>query len=329
MENRKAGKDRSEAVLRWVAAGLAAGFFAVVVSCGGEEAGAEIGELAFGEVGEAVPVGLPMTEEPGMGVTAEQPRSALAGNPSQPDTDRTETPDSTEAPATEPGGEAETPWEHYDLGISAWKSGQSPVAEEHLREWVSHAPDHVKGRVNLARVLIEIGRPREAKEHATLAANLDPASAAAKRTLARALAESGDRSAALAIYEEALRIDPEDQWSLNNMGDLLIQRGRHNEAAGPLALAVHLDSANAVFRANLGAALEGAGYRAAALEAFDAAVAIDPGHTRAMANAARLRKLVAEDAASEVDTSLLADDFRRELLGTPEGEAPGPFECPW
>ena len=328
MENRKAGNDRSEAVLRWVAAGLAVAYFAVVVSCGGEEAGAEIGEVAFGMVGGEVPAQLPAAQELGMRVAAEQPPPAPAGDPSQWDTGRTQAPVTDEVPGPETGGEPENPWEHYELGISAWKSGEPAVAEEHLREWVAHAPGHVKGRVNLARVLIEAGRPREAREHATVAADLDPASAPAKRTLARALAESGDRSAALAMYEEALWIDPEDHWSLNNMGYLLILRGRDDEAVGPLALAVQLDSANAVFRANLGAALEGAGYRVAALEAFNRAVALDPDHSRAVANAARLRQLLDEHDTSEVDTSRLADDFRQELLGTAEREDSGPFECP-
>ena len=329
MENRRAGNDRSEAVPRWVAVGMALALFAGAVSCGSEGDGAELGEVAFGEVGGAVPVGLPMAQDPGTPVATGRPQPTPQTDPSQPDTGGTRGPVAGESPAPEAHGEPASPRERYELGISAWKAAVPAVAEEHLRAWVSHAPDHVKGRVNLARVLIELGHPDEAKKHSAHAASVAPASAAAKRTLARALAESGDRSAALAMYEEALWIDPEDRWSLNNMGYLLILRGRHGEAVGPLALAVELDSTNAVFRANLGAALEGSGYRAAALEAFQAAVALDPGHARAAENAARLRELVGEDGAGEVDTSLLADDFRRELLGTPEREESGPFECPW
>ena len=329
MEDTRAGNDRSEAALRWTAAGLALAFFAGVVSCVSEEAGGEPGEVALGDAAGAVPVELPGTRQPETPVATVQPKPAAQGDPSHPDSGRTGPPVTDEVPGPETDGEREPPRERYDLGISAWKAGRPAAAEELLREWVSHAPDHVKGRINLARVLIELGRPREAGEHAALAAGLDPGSASAKRVQARALAESGDRSAALAMYEEALWIDPEDGWSLNNMGYLLILRGRHEEAVGPLALAVRLDSANAVFRANLGAALEGAGYRAAALEAFGEAAVLDPGHVRAAAGAARLRELVGEDSASEVDTSLLADDYRRELQGTPEREEPGPFKCPW
>ena len=154
--------------------------------------------------------------------------------------------------------EPTNPWGHYMLGISAWKAGYLELAEAHLTESVIIDPDHVKGRVNLARVLIELGQPSAAQQHAIIAEELDPDYVAAKRTLARALAETGDHEAALVKYEEALWIDPEDRWSLNNMGYLMIQRGRHEDAVGPLALAVRLDSANATFMNNLGFALEGA-----------------------------------------------------------------------
>lgn len=328
MEKRTVGNDRSEAVLRWVAAGMALVFFGGVVSCAGEEAGAEVGEVSSGDIGGAVSADLRVAQEPVTSVAAVQPRPSEPRDATQTDAAETNRPVAVEVPAAEGGGEPPSPWQLYDLGISAWQRGEAAVAEGHLREWVVQVPDHMKGRVNLARVLIEIGRPREAREHATVAANLDPASAPARRVLARALAESGDRSAALAMYEEALWIDPDDRWSLNNMGYLLILRGRHDEAMGPLALAVELDSANAMFRANLGAALEGAGYGAAALLAFESAVALDPGHARAAASAARLRRLL-DGHVSEVDVSLLADEFRRELLGTAEREPSVPFECPW
>lgn len=329
MEDRKAGKDRSEAVTRWVAVGLALVFFAVVVSCGREEAGGESADGVFGEPGGTVAAGPPMAPVPETLAETTRPQPAQRDDPSPQDTRDTSGSVTEEAAVEETGEGATTAWEHYESGISAWRAGEPAAAVSHLREWVARVPGDAKGRANLARVLIELGRPREAKEHAVLATNLDPASASARRTLARALAENGDRSAALAMYEEALWIDPEDHWSLNNLGYLLILRGRPEEAVGPLALAVRLDSENAVFRANLGAALEGAGYRAAALNAFTAAIALDPGHARAAANVARLRGLVAQDAPGEVDTSLLADEYRREMMGTQERQEPGPFACPW
>lgn len=327
MESRDAGYDRSERVLRWMAAGLGAALFVAALACNDEKEGEPMEQVAYAELGgqtvmtTSVAGQAQMPVSPGM--TTEPPETI----PSVPEV--VEAPTGDETPATEAAETPMAPWQHYDEGIAAWKSGETTDAETHLREWVAYAPEHVKGRVNLARVLIEIGRPHEAKEHAKLAADLDPGSVAAKRVLARALAEGGDPHAALAMYEEALWLNPDDFWSLNNMGYLLILRGRHEEAVGPLALAAQLDSTNAMFRSNLGSALEGAGYPAAALKAFAAAVAIDPGHTRAAASVARLRELLGEDAVPEVDTSLLADNYRKGLMGTPEREEPDTVEYAW
>ena len=283
MEIRTAENGRSEAVLRWLAAGLAVAFFAGVASCGGEGTGGDAGEVAMLTVAAAGPV----QEQQWVadGEPAAEPAVAPVEQPVP------------EPEADQPEAVPETAWGRYTLGIAAWKEGELDVAETHLREWIAHAPGHAKGRVNLARVLIEVGRPYEAKEHAAIAEDLDPASGAAKRTLARAMAESGDCSGALAMYEEALWIDPDDSWSLNNMGYLLIQHGRFEDAVGPLALAVELDGTNAMFRSNLGSALHGAGHRVASLEAFDAGP--------------------------------LAEAFRRELLGAPARDDGPPFECPW
>ena len=342
MERRNAGYDRSETVLRWTAATLAAVSFVAALACNGEKRDDPMERVVYAEVGGQTLVAKPAPEPAqvpvGHGIiTAAQARaSALADTATSaaeasPSTQTGEAVEQTEGdtPVPETNDAPMAPWEHYDQGISAWKNGETTSAEAHLREWVAYAPDHVKGRVNLARVLIEIGRPREAKEHAALAANLNPASVAAKRVLARALAEAGDAPAALAMYEEALWLDPDDHWSLNNMGYLLILRGRHEEAVGPLALAAQLDSTNAMFRSNLGAALEGAGYPAAALAAFAEAVAIDPGHSRAAASVARLREILGDDAAPEVDTGLLADNYRKGLIGIPEPDEPGPIDYPW
>lgn len=328
MESRDAGYGRSERVLRWMAAGLGAGLFVAALACGDVERGDPVEQVAYVEAGGQAAATAAAAPRERMPVSAE-PTGGAPEKSSPAETGQAAAPTADETPEPETAAAATSPPEHYDAGIAAWRSGDAAAAEAHLREWIAHAPDHVKGRVNLARVLIEIGRPREAKEHAKLAVDIDPGSVAARRVLARALAEAGDAAAALAMYEEALWLDPDDRWSLNNTGHLLILRGRHEEAVGPLALAVRLDSANAMFRSNLGAALEGAGHPAAALEAFAGAEAVDPGRTRAAAAVARLRELLGEDAVPEVDTDLLAENYRKGLMGTPEGEEPDPVDRPW
>ena len=316
MENRTGGIDRSEGVLRWVAVALAVALFVGTVACAGERAEAATADavMASGSIpvqGQAVtqaqaaawrpeadgaradpPGAKPVPSDPVAPVAQAKP----SGSPAPAAEPRPSEPLAAAAEAPAADG-VRAPWEHYMLGVSAWEEGELGEAELHLREWIAHAPGDAKGRVNLARVLIEIGRPYEAKEHAAIAEDLDPASVAAKRVHARALDESGDCASAIAKYEDALWIDPGDFWSLNNLGYLLIRHGRFEDAIGPLALAVHLDGANAMFQSNLLAALEGAGHSFASLDAFDAA-------TRAAA-------------------------FRRELRGTPPASGLLIAECPW
>lgn len=266
-------RDRSEALLRWSAVGLALAFFAGVAACTGENGQVPAGEVALAEIEAIAETETSTTLETTAAIQEDRVRkradaapdvNALVpdGSPPIPDAP-------TPIPDTPLGdSRAVAPPDRYSLGIAAWQDGDPESAEEHLRAWVANRPDHAKGRINLARALLGIGRAYEAREHAGIATDLDPGSSAAWRTLARAQAESGDCSSALASYEEALLVDPEDVWALNNMGYLLIQHGRFEDAIGPLALAVTLDGANALFRRNLLAALEGAGRDMDELDAF-------------------------------------------------------------
>lgn len=254
-------RDRSEVWLRWSAVGLGLAFFAGVAACTGDDEGFPLGDVATAEI-EIDAVAAMETATAMETSTAIETATAVATATAVPD---------ARAPIQDAhlGDDgAVVPSERYSLGVAAWRGGDPESAENHLRAWVAHKPDHAKGRVNLARALIDIGRPYEAREHAGIATDLDPGSSAAWRTLARAQAESGDCSSALASYEEALLADPEDVWALNNMGFLLIGHGRFEDAIGPLALAVTLDGANALFRKNLLAALEGAGRDMDELDAF-------------------------------------------------------------
>lgn len=257
--------DRSEVLLRWSAVGLALAVFAAAAACVDEQGGVPVDEVAIGEVG--LPVVVAEVELP-----AAVAEAAVAGVESLAATEAEGLPDSSipprPSPAEDDGAVAPIPADHYSLGLAALQDGNPEIAEQQLRAWVAHAPRHEKGRVNLARALLEVGRPYEAREHAGIATDLNPGSAAAWRTLARAQAESGDCSSALASYEEALLADPEDAWALNNMGYLLIQHGRYEDAIGPLALAVTLDGGNELFLGNLAAALERTGEDAAELDAY-------------------------------------------------------------
>lgn len=320
MENRTDGKDRSERWLRWIAMALALACFVAAGACGGDDptrdegfadlviaAPATIAEDSAETLAAATPTPTPTTP-----ATPTPPRAVSYGE-AEAVFSAGRYGEAIDLFSAYLDGHPDNPWGHYMLGLSAWKAGHLDVAETHLGESVALMPGNIKGRVNLARVLIAAGRPDEAIAHAAAAEETDPASAPAKRVLARAMAEGGDWSGAVDKYEDALWIDPEDLWSLNNLGYLLIERGRYDDAIGPLALAVQLDSTNATFQNNLGSALERAGFPVAALAAFTSAATIDPD-SKAAASTARLAERVGLNAEREVTTTELAQAYREELL---------------
>ena len=331
--NETLATERSETVLRWLAMALALACFLAAGACGGDrEAGepGEAGELAGTETWV-------VASEPDWPEAPSNTGTASASIPSTPaDTSPSaqRTPEEPRVASYEDAeaafragryGEAvdlfgiyaeERPgnaWGHYMLGLAGWKAGHLDIAETHLLRSAELVPDHVATKVNLARVLIEAGRPEEAKRQAAAAEELDPGAVQAKRVHARALSASGEHAAALGKYEDALWIYPDDSWSLNNLGHLLILQGRHDEALGPLALAVRLDSANVTFLNNFGSALEGAGFTVAALAAYRSAAAIDPGAVAA-ASAERLGARVAADEPPQVSAAELAHAYREGLV---------------
>ncbi|MDH3224169.1 MAG: tetratricopeptide repeat protein, partial [Gemmatimonadota bacterium] len=213
--------DRSEAVLRGLAILLGMAFLVGVAACGGDESGAKAAVAMEPVVTRSVPV---VSE----GDQPEDPSPDPASQTEVESAPITRAVSYEEAESAYHDGayglavdlfeaytnqRPENPWGQYMLGLSAWKAGHLDLAELALTESVALSPNHVKGRVNLARVLLEAGRPQEALEHARHAEDVDPTSVQAKRTLARALESSGDVDGALAMYEEALWIAPEDAWS--------------------------------------------------------------------------------------------------------------------
>ena len=81
---------------------------------------------------------------------------------------------------------------------------------------------------------------------------------------------------------------------MNNLGLLYIEDGRFDLALPPLARAVELDGEVAVFRNNLGMALENTGHFRAAEEAYKAAVTIDESYEKAYDNFDRVESVIGD-----------------------------------
>ena len=204
-------------------------------------------------------------------------------------------------------------WGHYMLGLSAWKAGDLGRAETAFVRSIELDGKNVKSRLNLTRVLLDAGRPRDAREHVTQALAIDTTSGEAYRLLGRVRAAMNQPNEAVAAYRLALALDPADAWSMNNMGLLLVQGTHYEEALGPLSRAVQLDSNVAVFHNNLGIALEHTGHYALATQSYQRALAVDSSYTKALLSLARVNGRKEDPALAAIDLATIADAFDREI----------------
>jgi predicted Zn-dependent protease len=205
------------------------------------------------------------------------------------------------------------PWGPYMAGISAWRAGDHARAVTALQRTVEIDPGHLKGRINLARVLLEQGNASDALDHVVKVVELDPEIGEAWRVLGNARADLRMTDAAIEAYRRAILIDHRDVWTMNNMGLLMINEGKYAEALGPLARATQLRPDVAVFQNNLGVALERSGYVAQAAEAFRAALVADTSYQKARVSLSRVEALPASTVQTAIVLSEVAQAFQDDL----------------
>jgi tetratricopeptide (TPR) repeat protein len=206
------------------------------------------------------------------------------------------------------------PWGHYMLGLAAAKTGDLALAEQAFETALELDPKHVKTYLNLARVLLDLGRNGEGLELSEAALELDSTSSDGFRLKARAQAKLGDLAGAIATYREALVADDEDVWSMNNLGLVYLDQDKPAEALGPLARAVQLKGTAPVFQNNLGMALERAGFPVAAKQAYERAVKAQIGYAKAVKNLERIKAIVSDSAIDAgVNLEEMADVFRMQV----------------
>ena len=100
---------------------------------------------------------------------------------------------------------------------------------------------------------------------------------------------------------------------MNNLALIFIEEGRFGDALAPLARAVELRDDVAVFRNNLGMALENEGHYRKAAESYQAAVTIDETYEKAYANFERTDSITEDPGIEPVDLAALARAFVDEI----------------
>jgi Flp pilus assembly protein TadD len=207
----------------------------------------------------------------------------------------------------------ENPWGFYMLGLSTWRAGNRDQATLAFTKALELDSTHIKSRLNLSRVLIELGKPDEAMSHIEKVLLLDSTSSDGLRLLGRARDAMGCTTQAIVAYERAIVVNDSDVWALNNLGLVYLREGRFDDAVGPIARAVELAPGTPEFQNNLGMALERAGHYTAAVEAYRAALAADSSHAKAAANLSRVQSLKEDAATGPIDLPSAVQGFRREV----------------
>ena len=129
---------------------------------------------------------------------------------------------------------------HHNLGHALTRLGRAAAAVEEYRKAVAIDAHATDSWVALARLLVDLARPFEAREAAQRAAAQRPESALVQQTLGMALAISGDPAAARRALECAA-VELDDLHTRNFLGIVGFLQGRYADAAAHFAAALELD----------------------------------------------------------------------------------------
>ncbi len=197
-------------------------------------------------------------------------------------------------------------WGYYMLGLSAHRAGNLAQAATALEKSSSIDPQHIKSWVNLGRTYMAQQEPEKSLYAIEKVLAIDPSARDAYRIKGRALHQLGEVSKAEIAYRKALTTNREDAWAMNNLAYLLIGEQKFDDALPLMARAIELNDQVPVFHNNLGMALENKGFIRAAERAYKAAVELDAGYTRALANQERVVSIEGSQATDNVDLTELA-----------------------
>jgi predicted Zn-dependent protease len=154
------------------------------------------------------------------------------------------------------------------------REGRLDEAKRPLRQVLAANPDDVAARQMLVQLHIDTGHLDEARELLEEGLQQQAGNAGLAWTLARLKAESGDVPGAITLLE-GIRGSARDDPQLHAFeGALLLRSQRYADAVQAYLAALRTDPANPSWLLGIGAALEGAGNTADALEAYQRAEAV-------------------------------------------------------
>lgn len=161
-------------------------------------------------------------------------------------------------------------------------------AEVALREAVQRDPDDPECWAMLGRACVALDRLEEGIGALERAVLLDGAFAPARYYLADALIRAGDTVRASGQLHMLLSLEPQHLGAVVIKGDLAFQHGEVRQAIAEYRRAAALGALPASGYVRLGTACERVGDEAGAVEAYDRALALQPGLPDACLAAGRL-----------------------------------------
>lgn len=173
---------------------------------------------------------------------------------------------------------------HGALSDGLRTGGRLEEALLHAREAVRIDPGSARHWNNLAVLLVDLGRPPEAREAVVRALDLNPAYALAWTTLGIVEQDLGNLPAAEVALLRATALAPGDPQAWFRLGLIRSQAGRWPEAAQAYEETVRLAPNHLGGWTNLAVARQGLGRTAEAARAFEAAARADPSSFAAWRN---------------------------------------------
>ena len=134
----------------------------------------------------------------------------------------------------------DSPKIYVDLGSLYAKKAKWRYAIACYRKAINLKPSYAKAHLNLARVLLKVGRQQEFVQEMQTAFNLQSqiGSALDRFYLGNALSDRGQERQAISFYYKAIVLDPKFVQAYHRMGELLSKQGKHQQAIEFLSQAI-------------------------------------------------------------------------------------------
>jgi len=165
------------------------------------------------------------------------------------------------------------------------QAGNLNAAIAGYRAFLQQQPEHVEANRLLGLALFARGQLPPAREALELAANLAPSNAALLNDLGNVRRAAGDRAAAIEAFSAAIRAEPDLAFAHFNLADALLEAGDMQRANATYndIIARSFAGMDGDFHVNRGLCRLRLGDAEGAMEAFRAALKLEPGHSRAAA----------------------------------------------